>query len=166
MGTSPVFFALGLASNQLLKRKSLKYAAATAIFLLGIMSINTGQVLRGSVHTIQNYWAVATGLSESSQKVAEIAGVNAKGIQEVEINVSSHGYQSSVDTLKAGVPVILKLTTENTQGCSRAFTIPEYNISKVLPETGSQTIEFTPTKKGRLSYTCSMGMYTGYFEVI
>jgi len=59
LGTSPVFFALGLASNQILARKSLKYLAATAIFVLGVMSINTGQILRGSVHTLQNYWAAA-----------------------------------------------------------------------------------------------------------
>ena len=166
LGTSPVFFALGIASSQMLQRKSLKYAAATAIFIIGIMSINTGQILRGSVHTLQNYLAAATGQLETPRVNAKVAGTNAAGKQEVEIKVSSKGYQTNVQTLKAGVPVNLKLTSENVTSCARSFTIPEYNVSKVLPQTGTTAIEFTPTKKGRLTFTCSMGMYTGYFEVI
>jgi sulfite exporter TauE/SafE len=166
LGTSPVFFALGLASNQILQRKSLKYLAATAIFLLGIMSINTGQILRGSVHTLQNYWAAATGELEKSKVNASIAGTNVSGVQEVEIKVTSGGYKANSTILKAGVPVRLKLTSQNVASCARSFTIPEYNISKVLPETGVTTIDFTPTKAGRLTFTCSMGMYTGFFDVI
>ncbi|OGM59048.1 hypothetical protein A3A75_05255 [Candidatus Woesebacteria bacterium RIFCSPLOWO2_01_FULL_39_10] len=166
LGTSPVFFALGLASNQILARKSLKYLAATAIFVLGVMSINTGQILRGSVHTLQNYWAAATGQLETHSTTAKAAGTNYKGTQEVEIKVTSRGYKANASTLKVGVPVSLRLTSENVASCARSFTIPEYNITKVLPETGTTTIEFTPTKTGRLTFTCSMGMYTGFFEVI
>jgi len=166
LGTSPVFFGLGIASTQILKRNSLRYIASLAIFILALISINTGQVLRGSAHTFQNYWLAFTGNLESQNSSSEIAGVNATGSQEVEIKVLSSGYESSAQTLKAGVPVNLKLITNKTRGCSRAFTIPEYKISKVLPETGVATIEFTPTKRGRLTYTCSMGMYTGYFDVI
>ncbi|OGM25092.1 hypothetical protein A3D01_03500 [Candidatus Woesebacteria bacterium RIFCSPHIGHO2_02_FULL_39_13] len=165
IGTSPVFFALGIASGEILKRNSLKYLAALAIFILGVISINTGQILRGSVHTLQNYYAAATGnLYSKNSKL--VAGVSASGKQEVEIKVTSGGYQSNIQTLKAGVPVSLTLVSQNVSSCARSFTIPEYNISKVLPQTGVSTVEFTPTKRGRLTYTCSMGMYTGYFEVI
>lgn len=167
LGTSPVFFALGMASNQILKKKSLKFVASAAIFALAILSINTGQVLRGSTHTLQNYWAAATDqLGEKESSPSKVAGVSAAGKQDVEIKVLSSGYQSSVQKIKAGVPVSLKLVTQNTNGCARAFTIPEYNISKVLPQTGTENVEFTPVRRGRLTYTCSMGMYTGYFEVI
>ena len=166
LGTTPVFFGLGLASNQILQRKSLKFVAASAILILALISINTGQVLRGSIHTFQNYWVALTGEIEPSEISAQVAGLNSKGVQEVEIVVSGNGYHSSAQVLKAGVPVALSLITQNTKGCSRAFTIPEYNITKILPETGTQSVEFTPTRRGRLSYTCSMGMYTGYFEVI
>ena len=165
IGTSPVFFALGIASNQLLKRKSLRYAAASAIFILGILSINTGQNLRGSPHTLQNYWSVVTSNNNLTNN-DNIAEVNAKGFQEVDIQVSNNGYKSSVKSLKKGVPVKLTLITNNTNGCSRAFTIPDYGISKILPQTGKETVEFTPNKTGRLVYTCSMGMYTGFFDII
>lgn len=165
LGTSPVFFALGLASSQLFKHRSLKYVAGLAIITLAVMSINTGQVLRGSVHTLQNYYLAATNQSETKGNVIA-AQQDGNGNQTVNINVFSNGYKSDVQTIKAGIPVTLNLTSNNVQGCSRAFTIPEYNVSKVLPQTGTTKIEFTPTKKGRLTYTCSMGMYTGYFNVI
>lgn len=165
LGTTPVFFSLGIASSEILKRPALKYFAAAAILVLTFLSFNTGQILRGSPHTIQNYWYVLRGSDNNDSDKNTLAATN-EGVQEAEIIVSSSGYKSNVKTLKAGVPVKLKLKTDDTFGCARAFTIPQYNISKFLPESGETEITFTPTKAGRLTYTCSMGMYTGVFEVI
>ncbi len=165
IGTSPLFFTLGMASKKMLDNKKLSILAALIIFYLGISSLNTGQILRGSNHTLQNYWLAATGNLEPEQDVGKVAGVK-DGKQEATIDVITGGYKSESTTLKAGIPVKLTLSTNNTRGCSRAFTIPEYNIMEVLPETGEKIVEFTPTKQGRLVYTCSMGMYTGYFDVI
>lgn len=167
LGTSPVFFALGIASAQIFKTKSLKYVAALAILILAILSINTGQVLRGSIHTLQNYWIAATNNTGNDVNTnSQVANINNEGKQEVTINVFSGGYKSNVKTLNSGVPTKVTLISNNVLGCSRAFTIPEYNLSKILPVSGTEYLEFTPTKKGKLTYTCSMGMYTGSFEVI
>lgn len=167
LGTSPVFFALGLTSEKILQTKSLKLIAALAIFYLGIISINTGQVLRGSVHNLQNYYLAAVGkLDRGQYNSDQIAKQLPNGGQEAEISVSTYGYKTNTKTLRVGVPTTLKLTTQNTNGCSRAFTVPEYGISKILPESGVETITFTPKKTGRLAFTCSMGMYTGSFNVI
>jgi sulfite exporter TauE/SafE len=161
LGTIPVFFIIGMAANELFKHKALAVLAAMVVAIMGIYSINSGQVLRGSVHTIQNYWRVAFESGENGKD----APINS-GFQEVTINVSSHGYATNVNTLKLGVPVRLTLITNGVASCARAFTIPGYNISKVLPVTGTEVIEFTPTKAGLLTYTCSMGMYSGSFNVI
>lgn len=161
LGTTPVFLAIGLAATQALKHKAFAAVAAGFIFVIGILSVNSGQILRGSVHTLQNYWAALIGTVEEA-KAATIKG----GVQEVTIGVGNNGYKSSVNTLKAGVPVKLKLVSEGVRSCARAFAIPELNYFKVLPQTGTETIEFTPKKIGKLTYTCSMGMYTGSFNVI
>jgi len=161
LGTTPVFFAIGLAASEALRHKAFNIIAAVVIFVIGLMSVNSGQILRGSAHTFQNYWTVIKGSSQNSK----LANLN-NGVQEVSINVVSTGYKASVNTLKAGVPVKLKLTTNGVRSCARAFTIPEYNYFKILPETGTEEIEFTPTKAGKLTYACSMGMYTGSFNVI
>lgn len=165
LGTSPVFFVLGMASGEILKRRSLKYAASLIIFVLGIIALNSGQILRGSPHTLQNYYAAATGKLDDVP-TGKVAGVSTSGKQQVEVQVYSNGYSASAQTIKAGVPVSLKLVSNNVFSCARSFVIPEYNISKVLPSTGETTLEFTPTRKGRLAFSCSMGMYTGYFNVI
>jgi sulfite exporter TauE/SafE len=161
LGTIPVFFVIGMAANELFKHKALTTLAALVVTVMGIYSINSGQVLRGSIHTVQNYWSVLTGrnLVTSQARVDD-------GFQNVTITVTSHGYTSSVNTLKIGVPVRLILITNGVTSCARAFTIPDYNLSKVLPSTGTEVVEFTPTKTGLMTYTCSMGMYSGSFNII
>lgn len=155
LGTSPVFFAIGIASSEFFKKKAFNYIAATFIFIIGIISINSGQMLRGSVHTLQNYYAVMFGGSETA-KVGNV----------VNIEITNRGYKSDVNTLKLGVPVKLILKTSNVTSCARAFTIPDLNYFKILPASGTEVMEFTPTKLGNLTYTCSMGMYSGSFNVI
>mgnify|MGYP001578815143 FL=1 len=163
LGTSPVFFLMGLAAVSLLKNRMFSIIAAIFIAIMGILAINSGQILRGSVHTIQNYYEVLLGESKNSQMgVAKI--INGK--QEATIYVTSGGYQSDVNTLRVGIPVKLTLISQNARSCARAFAIPEFNLFKVLSQNGTDTMEFTPTKLGRLTYTCSMGMYTGSFNMI
>lgn len=161
LGTSPVFFLIGFVASELFKKKAFSILAALIVAVMGIISINSGQVLRGSVHTLQNYWRVAFETDNTGDTAPII-----DGYQIVKIAVTTHGYETNVKKLKAGVPVKLILSTSSVAGCSRAFTIPDYNVSKVLPITGTETIEFTPEKLGNLNYTCSMGMYSGYFDII
>ncbi|QQG41741.1 MAG: sulfite exporter TauE/SafE family protein [Candidatus Woesebacteria bacterium] len=161
LGTSPVFFLIGLAATELLKNKSFAIVAAIFITILGITSINSGQIIRGSAHTLQNYWKVISG-SDIIQGSASIKD----GKQEVTIEVTSRGYKSNTNTLKLGVPVKLTLITNNIFSCARAFVIPSLDYSKVLPQTGKTVVEFTPKTLGQLTYTCSMGMYSGSFNVV
>lgn len=166
LGTSPIFFALGASMVELLKRPAFSYVAAGVMVIFAVLSINGGMALRGSFYTLQNLYRVA---AMSPQELAtihgKIAGVTS-GIQEVTMNVTDGGYEASATTLRAGVPVRLTLVTNNTRGCTRAFTIPDMNLTKTLKETGREVVEFTPTKTGRLAYTCGMGMYTGSFAVV
>lgn len=155
LGTLPIFYILGVASNKILSVKPLKFVAVTTMLYLGLLSINTGQVLRGSVHTWQNYKTVLTGEAPAQESQTNII-----------INVKNNGYSASTNTLKVGIPVKLILKTNNVFSCARSFTIPSLNISKLLPSTGTEIIEFTPTKLGKLTFTCSMGMYNGYFNII
>lgn len=163
LGTSPIFFVIGLAASKLFEKRAFSIIAAVIVAILGINSINSGQVLRGSVHTIQNYWQVA--FKSPTTDAGGLAPV-VNGVQEATINVAPRGYTSDTKKLKVNVPVKLTLVTNSVASCARAFTIPKYGISKILPATGQETIEFTPTSAGKLTYTCSMGMYSGYFDII
>ncbi len=161
LGTTPIFGVLGLSASKLMNRKAFLYIASFVILILGLVSINSGQTLRGSIHTFENYLSVVKPSELSGQVANEV-----NGKQQAFIEVSYDGYKSDVSTLKAGVPVELTLKTNEVYSCAIAFTIPKLGIRKTLKPTGSETISFTPTQKGRLVYTCSMGMYSGYFDVI
>ena len=161
LGTSPIFFLIGLAASELFRKKAFVYLAAGFIAVMGILAINSGQLLRGSIHTLQNYWKILVETPEDIRSAKIVSGV-----QEVTIKVIDRGYEANINSLKVGVPVKLKLVTNGVRSCARAFTIPELNYFKVLPATGSEIIEFTPRKTGNLIYTCSMGMYTGSFNVV
>ena len=163
LGTSPVFFALGVSLTKLIKYKAFNYISASVVATFAVVALNSAMGILGSRHTLQNYWLVISGKNVTRE--VKSAKVN-EGYQEATITVSNNGYKSDTTTLKAGVPVKLKIITNNVYSCSRAFTIPAFNISKILQATGEEIIEFTPTKPGRLAYSCSMGMYTGSFNVV
>lgn len=162
LGTSPVFFALGMAIQSVFKSNILSKVAAFAIVVVGLSSINNGQVLRNSPHTFQNYTRVMFG-----QKQNDAIGVKiVNGKQEVIITATNSGYKTNTKTLKKGVPVKITINSKNVQSCARSFIIPSLNVNKVLPINGSEVVEFTPTENGTLNFSCGMGMYTGAFEII
>jgi len=170
LGTSPTFFLLGFLLTKLSDKFQTWFYKTAAILLvtMAILSINGGVTLMGSIYNLQNFISAAK-ISFSGGNIGQVAGAMARdngGFQEVRIDVFSNGYSPQHITLKRGVPTRLYLTTNGTNGCSRAFTIPRLRISKILPVTGTETLEFTPTKSGPLVFTCSMGMYTGIFNVI
>ena len=87
-----------------------------------------------------------------------IAG-NSDAVQEVTISLKNYNYYPQTVTVKAGFPVRVNLD-DSVQGCFRDFTIRELGVRKYLASP-SDTVEFTPTKKGTYSFACSMGMGTG-----
>lgn len=104
---------------------------------------------------------------KSSDTTAETEAQAATNVSnEQTIQVASLGYRPQQITVQQGKPVKLNLVTNNTSGCIRSFIIPTLGISKTLPATGSTTIEFTPTQKGQVGFSCSMGMFTGTINVI
>ncbi len=165
LGTSPTFLIFGFLLNRgsVSFRKYFPAVAATALFAMSVYTINAGAGLMGSVYTLQNFWQAATSSSTATPTNIAILGDK---VQTVTINVSNYAYTPNSITLKRGVLAKIKLITNNVQSCSRSFTIPALNIQKLLPETGETIIEFTPDKVGPLAFSCSMGMYTGRFNVI
>lgn len=112
LGTSPIFAVMGLAAAKLLERKAFVYLASIVLLYLAFISINGGQVVRGSKHTAQNYWRVLV----ADSPIAEVrAAIGTQGKQEVTVQVSSNGYSTSANTIKAGVPVKLTLVSSNAQ---------------------------------------------------
>ncbi len=163
LGTAPTFLIFGyaLTKGQNTFQKNFSKILGYALIFMSLYTVNSGIALTGSIYTAQNFWSAAT-----KQNLNGGTAVLGTTSQIATLNVSDSGYSPQNITLKKGVPVTLNLITDHVENCSRSFTIPSLNIEKLLPETGTSTIEFTPQETGSLTFACSMGMYTGNFNVV
>jgi sulfite exporter TauE/SafE len=173
LGTSPLFFGVGWLTSMLgenFKGKFLKIAAI-AVLYLGITSINGSLVAFGSPLTLQSL--AENSPIEFQLNPAERGGYAPSTLaaedlptQNVDLNITSQGYSPSKITVKQGEPVKLNLISKDAYSCASAFRIPSLGIVKNLQPNENALIEFTPQNKGKIAFTCSMGMYTGSIEVI
>ncbi len=155
LGTSPVFFILAYLFTRLGARLERGFLVLTAVLVLvlGLVSVDSGLNLLGSPVSITRLIA-PDSTQQASLNVADETAV-------VRIHVENARYSPNVIYTQAGVPIRLELVTDNVHSCTRAFTIPALDIAKLLPATGTEVVEIPPQKAGKLTFTCSMGMYTG-----
>lgn len=180
LGASPVFFVLAYLATHLGARWERRFMQITAvvILILGLISIESGLNLAGSPVSFaaltRSFNSVAAptttpALSPSTQAlqptVTDVRAADTAGDNTLTINVVNNGYRPSILHAPADKPLKLALVTDNTRGCSRAFTIPALGIEELLPVTGVVTIDLPAQKAGAvLRFSCSMGMYTGQIQ--
>jgi sulfite exporter TauE/SafE len=166
LGTTPLFFGVGWLTSVLgdnFRTKFLKIAAVLLLYL-GLTSINGAFIAFGfpiNSQTIASSFKTST-VQQNEEKFYSEAPVS----QGAEIFVNANGYSPNYIRVKKGSPVTIKLTAKNAYSCASAFRIPSLGISRNLQPNETYTFSFTPEKAGRITFTCSMGMYTGTIEVI
>jgi plastocyanin domain-containing protein len=84
----------------------------------------------------------------------------AGGVQEVAITVKG-GYTPDIIVVKAGQPLRMHFTRQESASCSEMVLIPDFNKSAKLPEGQEVLVEFTPDKPGEYGFQCQMGMLRG-----
>jgi uncharacterized protein len=165
---------------------------AVILLVLGLISIDSGLTLGGFPYSVSNLRMAAADASPapvaaSAQPQAQNAAPQKNPAQNpasaegtgsadltgafgpavaasgaVTINVTNNGYQPEVTHAKPDQPFQLALVTNDTYSCARAFVIQSLGIEKVLPATGTVTVDIPPQPAGtKLFYSCSMGMYSG-----
>ncbi len=170
LGTSPLFALVGVATAKLSEtftKNFMRIAAALLVFL-GLSSINGILVVLDSPVTYGKVTQPITYFfsDERFDMEGDTQVVTVEGVQKVLITVEANGYSPNRVKVKAGIPVELTLQTQDTYTCASSFILKAFDIKMQLGPTDSQTVSFTPTKKGKFPFTCSMGMYTGVLEVI
>ena len=76
-----------------------------------------------------------------------------------------NGYEPNRFTIRKGIPVRWEIDGTTPYSCSNTVVIPSLRIGARLT-IGPNIVEFTAPKIGRLAFSCAMGMYNGYFDVI
>ncbi|MCL4561688.1 MAG: cupredoxin domain-containing protein [Chloroflexi bacterium] len=82
------------------------------------------------------------------------------GVQEVAITVKG-GYTPDIIVVKAGQPLRMRFTRQESSSCSETVLFPDFNRSAKLPEGEEVVVEFTPDKSGEFGFQCQMGMLRG-----
>lgn len=156
LGTMPVLLLLGVGFGKFNKLGKPVFTKVLAVVMgvFAIMIINSGFSLLG--HPLFG--------SRLISETATSNTVDEQGQQVVEMIVDYNGYTPNKLSVKVGVPVKWRLIVNELGGCNSSIIVPEYKISQQL-KMGVNEIIFTPTKKGKINFSCGMGMITGQFIV-
>jgi plastocyanin domain-containing protein len=102
---------------------------------------------------------VSLGSSTQSETVAVPTATIVDGKQIIDISAKG-GYSPRVVVAKAGVPTVLRVTTNGTFDCSASVVIPKLSYQKFLQPSGTEDIAISAEQaQGTLQGLCAMGMY-------
>lgn len=161
LGTAPGLLGIGgLTSviNGTFAKPFFKFAGLVVIFM-AMFNISNGLNLSG----IDVNAFLSQNTVSSVQADPNVTMEN--GVQIVKMAQTSSGYSPNSFTIKKDIPVKWIVTSENAFSCAASIVSPKLGIRKNL-EAGENIIEFTPTETGNIRFTCSMGMYSGSFNVV
>lgn len=166
LGTMPLFFGIGFITSILgeaFKTKFLRLAAIAVIYL-GVNSMNGSLVALGSPLTLQSVAESFPSINLDSDDKNQ--NTDQSTTQTAQIDVSPNGYSPNYIKVKKDQEVTLILKSKGAYSCASAFRIPSLGIKKDIGFNATETVTFTPAKKGRIAFNCSMGMYRGVIEVV
>lgn len=171
IGTMPVFAAVGYFADTLKGHWQLRFTrvAAFTVALMALSSINGTLVVLDFPVTFQKMTKPITWFfsDERFQPNSTNTTVQRVGqIQVAKLKVTNHGYTPNEFTVAVGKPVQLTLESNETYSCALSFILKEFGVSVTLRPTDTQTVSFTPNKRGDFTFSCSMGMYSGTLHVI
>ncbi len=164
LGTIPVFMFIGIATSRLTETWRVYFlrAAAVLLLLMSLYSFNGILTALDSPYSVERIITVLRTPIGTTSPVTPVTN----GVQKVTINITNSGYTPRAFTVKSGIPVELKVMAGEVYSCATAFTFKAFGINAYVKPNSNQIFNFTPTKKGRYTFSCSMGMYSGTMEVI
>ena len=105
---------------------------------------------------------VFTGQSQNEEYSKTDSVIIDGDIQKITLSFKNYNYHPNTIKVKEGIPVEITLD-QSVFGCYRAFVIREFGVN-TYSRTPEEKITFTPNKKGKFQFACSMGM--GYGTLI
>lgn len=118
-----------------------------AILITGFvfLSYRNNFIAGNTITPIENTQPIKTNQNQQTQKLT--------------LSFKNYNYYPNTITVKQGIPV--EITLDNSiKGCYRSFNIRGLGVSK-YSSSPSDTITFTPDKKGSFEFACGMHMGTG-----
>lgn len=167
---------------QILMALSLFFATLTAIFYLKRNDLLTTNGIKKSWKYLTILFVTTIGINlilfylvipavgnirsngATSQPISSTVTME-NGVQIVRMTQTGRGYSPNQFTIKKNLSVKWIIMGTNTGFCSSSIVSSQLNMRMDL-NVGENVFEFTPIKLGQIKFSCSMGMYTGYFNVV
>jgi len=162
LGTAPGLLSLGgVVAIKKKKGQALFYkVVGLALIVFAVFNLVNAYNLSGLEGRL------SSGLSSTDTYNTDDPAVKVvNGVQIVTMEENNRGYSPSSFIIKKSLPVRWVITAKNPFSCAGSIVIPDLNIQKNL-EAGENIIEFTPPKIGVMTFSCSMGMYRGRFNIV
>lgn len=166
LGTAPSLLALGWASSSLkgaAGRFFFKFSGALVV-VLGLWNVQNGLAIAGYPLRLPKISAPSATQAANPASASDPVPVK-DGKQIVKMKVGA-GYVPNHFTIRAGTPVRWEIDATNGAGCASVLVSRQLGIQKVLEQSASNVIEFTPNITGEVAFSCSMGMYRGSFTIL
>lgn len=80
---------------------------------------------------------------------------------EYKVVVTENGFEPSNFNVKAGVPLVFKITRKTNATCAREFMVPTQKMKVDLPLNKEVTVKMAALKKGEVKFGCAMDMMIG-----
>jgi uncharacterized protein len=155
LGTLPALVSLSAISSfarGAFQKHFMRFAGA-AVVLLGLMNIQSGLVLSNQ--------GTAPSVAATETKIPGAAEIAQSGdAQRITMKVVGLDYQPNQFTVKVGQPVQWWIDGSEAEGCGRLLIAPQLGIRKILSDSSTTLISFTPTRTGEFPFNCGMGMMT------
>ena len=155
LGTAPALLGIGGLSSIMKGTVARVFYATVGVLVIvfGIYNIKSGAAVLPFSLT-----------SNTPADGTEDVDIDPTNVQTLTMTQGASGYTPSELRVKVGVPVRWVITSESSFTCASNIIVPSLGINKNLKK-GENIITFTPTKKGDIPFSCSMGMYRGTITV-
>jgi len=157
LGTAPGLLSIGGLTSLVQGKFKARFfkVAGLAVIFFALFNLSNAYTLAG------------LNIGSDDKNLAAVNDPNVtieNGVQIVHMVEGNDGYSPNSFSVKKGIPVKWVIDAQAPYSCASAIVVPKLNISKNL-EAGENIIEFTPDQTGKIPFSCSMGMYTGIFNV-
>jgi len=161
LGTAPGLLSIGGVTSLVrgaFKERFFKVAGLAVIFF-ALFNLNNGYTLAGF-----NLGGFSNNNSNQENIINDPNVTLENGVQVVRMTENNNGYSPNKFSIQKDIPVKWIIEAKAPYSCASVILIPKLKIQKFL-SAGENVVEFTPTESGPLPFSCSMGMYTGVFNV-
>ena len=159
LGTAPGLLSIGGISSVVKGKTAKRFFkfAGIIVILLALFNFNNGLTLAGWEFNSNQNQITSTDNDPNVELI--------DGVQVIRMVENNSGYSPNKFTLKKDIPVKWIINAKAPYSCASSLISSKLGIRKNL-KAGENIIEFTPDQAGKISFSCSMGMYTGAFNII